>query len=526
MKKFMAIVLSLTMALTVLAGCGGQSGNTGKADTTAAESKPDGAQAKSGEDGKSGADEAPYEVIVELIGSGVAQPDTAEVEAAINEITVPAINCTVKFREITIADHAQQLNLLGTDGDRIDIVFAGYTTSTQSLVANGLLLPLGDLLKEYAPEMLEKAGDLMEACYIGDDYYCVPGNYYPASRDAVTYGIEDFEKYNIEIPENPESTIEYLDKLYQNIKNSDFPGYAFTAGDGPSVAITGTKMDKFGSAMGADGIYGVLMDMTKDTQIVNVFETEEYLNQCKQLRKWWEEGIMVPDSMTSGTTAVAAMMAHQVCISLNPINATSVNNSKKITGVDMGEIPFGETYLIGQTIPEYSLGVTVTSERPEKAVQLLNMIMTNGELANLMNYGIEGKHYVKVSEHIIDFPEGVDFSNTGYGLQIVTFGDLAQVYQKAPYTEEWYDTLDQYSAKNAKLSTAFGYVFDTTPVKTQVAAVSSVVGEYNASLMCGMVEDVEGRIADFNAALKTAGIDEIIAENQRQFDAWRAARNK
>ena len=52
------------------------------------------------------------------------------------------------------------------------------------------------------------------------------------------------------------------------------------------------------------------------------------------------------------------------------------------------------------------------------------------------------------------------------------------------------------------------------------------MGEYNASLMCGMVEDVEGRIADFNAALKTAGIDEVIAENQRQFDAWRAARNK
>ena len=168
----------------------------------------------------------------------------------------------------------------------------------------------------------------------------------------------------------------------------------------------------------------------------------------------------------------------------------------------------------------------MTSERPDKAVQFLNMVMTNPELANLMNYGIEGVHYEKVSEHIIDYPEGVDASNVGYGIQIVSFGDSAEIYQRAPFTEEWYETLDQYSAENAQLSQAFGYVFDSSSVRTQVAAVSSVIGEYNPSLMCGMVEDVEGRVEEFRAALKTAGIDDIIAENQRQFDEWRASKAK
>ena len=154
------------------------------------------------------------------------------------------------------------------------------------------------------------------------------------------------------------------------------------------------------------------------------------------------------------------------------------------------------------------------------------MIMTNADLANLINYGIEGVHYEKVSEHIIDYPEGVDASNVGWGIQIVSFGDSSQIYQRAPFTEEWYDTLDEYSAENAELSQAFGYVFDTTPVRTQVAAVSSVVGEYNPTLMCGMVEDVEARVEEFREALKTAGIDEIIAENQRQFDEWRASKQQ
>ena len=104
-----------------------------------------------------------------MIGSGVAQPDTAKVEEEINKITLPAINCTVKFREITIADHATQMSLLGTDGDRMDIIFVGYTTSMNDLVSNGLLVGLGDLLEQNAPEMLEKAGVLMDACRIGED---------------------------------------------------------------------------------------------------------------------------------------------------------------------------------------------------------------------------------------------------------------------------------------------------------------------------------------------------------------------
>ena len=44
--------------------------------------------------------------------------------------------------------------------------------------------------------------------------------------------------------------------------------------------------------------------------------------------------------------------------------------------------------------------------------------------------------------------------------------------------------------------------------------------------MCGLVEDVESRVAEFNAALETAGINDIIAENQRKFDEWRASKGK
>lgn len=527
MKKLISMVLLAAMMAALVSGCGGDGG---KADETYGGKIPSGtASDKKVADGKTAAaegDEEPYEIIIELIGAGTAQEGTAEVEAAINEITLPAINCTVKFRELAISDHATQLGLLGTDGDRLDIIFVGYTTSMQTNVANGLLLPLNEYLDVYAPEMVAKAGKLMDACKIGDEIYCVPGNYYPAVTPMLTWDIETAEKLGFKCPENPEWSYDYLEKLYEAVKASGFDGYGFCAGDGVGVNITGYNMEKFGTSMMADGIYGCLPDMTKDTEIKNIFETPEYLNEVKKRREWVEKGYMMPDSLTNGTTMVAAMMARQILAGVAQGNATYVLSNKNLLGYEQGSEICGEAVYTGSSIPEYGLGVTVTSERPDKCVQLLNLIMTNADLANIMNYGVEGVHYVKVSDRIIDYPEGVDWSNAKWGAQIVSYGDSAEIYHRAPYTEEWYDTLAPYSAEEATPSIAFGYVFDTSSVKTQVAAVSSVVGEYNPGLMCGMVEDVDARVAEFIVKLEAAGINDIIAENQRQFDQWRAAKGK
>ena len=92
-------------------------------------------------------------------------------------------------------------------------------------------------------------------------------------------------------------------------------------------------------------------------------------------------------------------------------------------------------------------------------------------------------------------------------------------YQRAPFTEDYYKDLDNYSIDKCVVSKAFGYTFDISNVKTQAAAVSSVIGEYGPSLSCGVV-DVDEKLPEFIQALKDAGIDDVIAENQKQFDAW------
>ena len=115
----------------------------------------------------------------------------------------------------------------------------------QDLVSNGLLVGLGDYLEEYAPEMLEKAGVLMDACYVGDDYYCVPGNYYPAMEEAVVYDVAVFDEYNIEIPENPEATYEYENKLFDNIKTAALRAIALLPEMGSGLILSASAWTRW-----------------------------------------------------------------------------------------------------------------------------------------------------------------------------------------------------------------------------------------------------------------------------------------
>jgi putative aldouronate transport system substrate-binding protein len=41
--------------------------------------------------------------------------------------------------------------------------------------------------------------------------------------------------------------------------------------------------------------------------------------------------------------------------------------------------------------------------------------------------------------------------------------------------------------KNAKASIALGFLFDSSPVKTEIAAVSNVINQFKGSLENGMV---------------------------------------
>ena len=70
-------------------------------------------------------------------------------------------------------------------------------------------------------------------------------------------------------------------------------------------------------------------------------------------------------------------------------------------------------------------------------------------------------------------------------------------------------------------SPALGYSFKAESVSSEVAAVETVMEQYCYSFNAGAL-DPDKALPEFIDALKAAGIDKVIAENQRQLDEWAA----
>jgi putative aldouronate transport system substrate-binding protein len=67
-----------------------------------------------------------------------------------------------------------------------------------------------------------------------------------------------------------------------------------------------------------------------------------------------------------------------------------------------------------------------------------------------------------------------------------------------------------------------GFTFDTDPVKTAVANRQAVIDQYGRILQFGLRSDVDAAVDEYIQRLNAAGTNEILAELQKQVDAFLA----
>lgn len=519
MKRFFALGLSLMLVFS-MAACN----NTGKTDTkedTSSDAQVTTTPATDATEAPAASiinfDEDPYVVAIENVTLGAEYPDTAAVEEAINAITLPAINCTVKIVNYHIADHGTKLSLAVAGGDKLDLVNTGLYMSLSSLVSDGIVMPLNDLLNERGKELAAKEGNLLTAATIDGQIYAVPANLYPSRAAGIGYNQKIADECGITVTEPV--TLDQLTQIGAKIKATN-PDYTLTTqGDG--------GLSSFGifynlEMFGGDLNNGVIMDRLNSTIIVNPYATEEYKSYAKLMKEWKELGYIPSDSLTNGQNAQDVYIAGNSFYQWTSITPnTAITYAQKGTDFSTSFAETTPNLLSTSSTLEFSWGITTSSERPDKVMDFLNFLYTNADVANLLSNGLEGKDYVKVSDNIINYPEGVNGGNVGYGRIFTYFGDSVQVFQFAPATESFYDDTKKFMAE-AQTTKTFGYAFNATNVATEVAAVSSVITEYRPVVETGMADDVDATLSEFNTALKDAGIDKIIAENQAQLDAWLA----
>lgn len=514
-KKVLSMFLTMTMVAGLIAGCGGSDEKTAgdKAATVGTET------ASGAEEGTKEAvidfDEDPYQVDIQFTGLFEENNDIEKVEEALNAITLEKINCTVHIVPTFIGDLPNNTSLAVAGGEKIDIVNVGLTQQMGAMVPDGLLLPLDDLLAERGQAALAATEGVAQAQKINGVTYALSGYIYPAIAAGFVYNKTMADEYGIDMHDG--MTMEDLSSAAEILKEHDVALTTF-GNSGQLNYKFWHSMDSFGDS----AAYGAILDPANSTTIENVYASEEFLEFAKMIKEWNEAGYLPKEQLTD-TTSVQEYFGQQKVFG----TATSYTPNAIAAWInpnfEAGIVKMSDGLISTSSVREFMLGIASTCERPDKAMDLLNLIYSDAEVANLLQYGVEGLDYVAVegTENVITVEGTENAEHNGYYTGFCRFGDDMNHKIQAPLTDTYYDDLKTFN-DTAKISKVFGYSFDASDYSAEAGAIASVLAEKLPMINSGDVEDVDVAVEELVSALQTAGIDDIIAANQKQLDAYLA----
>ncbi|MGN1377315.1 MAG: ABC transporter substrate-binding protein [Dorea sp.] len=215
-----------------------------------------------------------YTVKILAYGDGTEEAEK-EISEAISEITREKIGVNV---EITKGYTAEELNLMLTSGEPMDIFPAmSWEVNFATLVNQGLVSPITDLLDEYAPETKDAISDSDWACVtINGDIYGIPMNKEKASSSGLCVRTDVAEELNLDLASL--KTFDDVEAMLTQVKEqTDY--YPMGSDAGNLVNIL--PCDELGDKLGV--LENVFDD---DLTVVDWYETDSYRDLVYMMYDW------------------------------------------------------------------------------------------------------------------------------------------------------------------------------------------------------------------------------------------------
>ncbi|KAG2893142.1 hypothetical protein PC117_g23856 [Phytophthora cactorum] len=365
-KRLRLLSALLIISMLLLSACNtGNSNNNGEAT---ADSDP---SAKPG--GK------PTELTVAFPIFGALPKDMSLIEDAVNEIAQKKINVKVKLLPITFSNWTQQTNLMFSSGEKLDLMPMIYAYN--SAITQGQLIPLDELLEKHGQGIVEALDPAyLNASRVNGTIYGVPTLHELAYVNGVTMREDIVAKYQIDTSKLHK--LEDLEDVLRTVKAGE-PDMA------PLIPSTGASiLDNYQTFDRLDNHMGVLPDFDNNLKVVNLYETKEYAEQLRMLRRWYQEGLILKDASTNQINSQDLVDSNRGFAFL--LNAYSEvfnyeeNEDKPTTAVPMKTVAFSDPPVSTTAhITNTMWGIATNSKSPEKAMEFLNLMYSDKDISSL-----------------------------------------------------------------------------------------------------------------------------------------------
>lgn len=435
--------------------------------------------------------------------------DQELVEAEANKIFMEKIGVKLKFHLIDPGSYDEKMNAIISSGESYDICFTtSFTNDYLNNVKRNAFLNIADILNEHGQDILAKLDyRVVDALTQNGEMYAIPGQIPLTTQLSRVLKKDLVDKYNFDYKNA--KTFRDLEPFLAAVKENE-PGII------PILQLIGTTPVGYNDTSITGLRYG-----EKEGKFVKYYDIPEVMEELRTRHDFYQKGYFPADATTRSKGMSEAKSGKYAVL---PSTGYYTEDGSKATSTY--GFPCAETYLEtgvittpGAMVAMNAIGVN--SEHPVEAIKLLNLIWSDPDVSNLLAYGIEGVHYV------------VDETNTEEKSVIPKTGNEQTwaIWHNyiGPLWDQWDSPWNRTEAlaemrrvnDEAEISSIFGFIFDTDPVKTEIALVSSAVQEITPILNVGAMPDFDEYMAKAKQKLTEAGIDKILDEANRQLEEWR-----
>ena len=455
-----------------------------------------------------------------------------ELYRQLDEMTIPELNCTLRFEYIPWGDERVQLNMATASGE-YDLIPGGVFSDYRTLVSKNAFLNLNDYLY-LVPELQEHyatySDSILKECEINGGLYGIPQ--YSIGVQNANEGFFFREDLRREWGLEPVTDLETMEAYLYRAKESE----AYR--DNPLV--TDNRIWTSLWLLVSEGKYLEIDSMLETPFVVALaespdvlvrrMETPEFQTVISYLRKWQEAGILESDMLSlsdnEGTRGRQMILADlKPCETNVPFWSLSANFLRDLWDThpewEYGFFPYcknHQTWYIESIADASVVSVSSKTRYPEIAVKLLEKLHTDQRYYDLLRYGVEGIHY-NLEDGLLDYTD-ISSAN-GFGWTPIT--DLMLSRDTRNVSEKMYEELEKpyYNWRTeifeqAKIDPLGEFSMDLSNLESVVAEMEQVRLQYFQPLLCGYHADTARMLQEANEALSQAGFDVYFDSMQKQ----------
>jgi putative aldouronate transport system substrate-binding protein len=454
-------------------------------------------------------------VTLKMFTVGTSQKDTQRITDAVDKyLQSKNINIKLDWQILGYGSdtYGDKINNILATGQDADIVFtcnwiADYKTNAQHNYYLDLSSYLSDAKNKDLVDLIGK--DFLDASKINGKNYALPTNKEKAHDWGIIAQTSMLTKYGID-PTKVKSLAD-LEPYFDKIKADGITPLVTVNMDSPYHMLDW-------DVIVGDNTPGALYPDNRDSKIIDQFTAPESVALYKQMKTYRAKGWIAADASTQKDEETSMKTGKYFCgiWSLKPGKDKEESQS---LGIGLTQMTVTSPIMSNRETTGAMLAVPVASKHQAEALQFIKLLYTDKTLINLMNFGEEKTDYTKVSDNVIKI-------NTNATFQLASGWIFGNQFNNFLLQTESPTKWDDFVAFNtsATKEKSLGFMFDTTPVKSQVAVLQPTVDKHYKALLNGAVSNVDTEVAAFSKELKADGVDAVITEMQKQYDAFLAAK--